>query len=122
MTDMEHRGIDHVVVFIGAMLRKLGAGSADDFGLVHRRMEGDVLLEAEAFDLLWLQDGVLLHDVAEANADGRLVPAMVIDVIHDQEVDLVSVFLQEGNRLMEGFLVDFVIGVEDFEEFAAGHR
>ena len=84
MTDMEHRGIDHVVVFIGAMLGELGAGSADDFGLIHRRMESDVVFDPKVtFDLFKFERLVWFEVMVEMDSGGTMLPTLPIDIIHE---------------------------------------
>lgn len=66
------------------MLREDDAGLTDNFGLIHRRMESDVVFDLEVmFDLFKFERLVWFEVMVEMDSGGTMFSALPIDIIHE---------------------------------------
>ena len=66
------------------MLWEDDAGLTDNFGLIHRRMESDVVFDLEVVSNLFeFKRLIWLEVMVEMDSGGTVFPALPIDIIHE---------------------------------------
>ncbi len=65
------------------MFRENDAGFTDDIGLIHRRMQSDVVFDAEVMPHIFEFERLIRFEVTvEMDSGGTMFSALPIDIIH----------------------------------------
>lgn len=115
-----HWGVHEIVVFVADMLRERDLGGPEDFGPIHRGMQGQIASIGEFAEIAPAADVALFEEIGVMDNLITVVPALPIDIIREIEIGQRNPGTDVLKQFAQGLGVDPIVAVDHLEVKALG--